>query len=103
MIQLNVTCYQKEQANMIASFLLENKLVISVNMMEVKRFEKKDGEVISLTAYKLIGKTKALLFDKIDKQLRELYPDNVPELYSVAIVNMDWEQTEQLVEDTEKV
>lgn len=50
-----------------------------------------------------MGKTKALLFNTIDELLKEKYKDNMPVIYSLPIVNMDWEQSKNLVNDVAKV
>ena len=50
-----------------------------------------------------MAQTKGLLFDKIDRRLRGLYKQNMPVLYSVPIVNMDWEQADLLKAQTAKI
>ena len=50
-----------------------------------------------------MGKTKALLFNTIDELLREKYPNNMPTLFSIPIVHMDWEQADELVKETAKI
>jgi len=62
-----------------------------------------EGIFITVEKTMIMGKTKSLLFNYIDANLRELYSDNMPVRYSVAIVNMDWEQSDRLISKTAKV
>ena len=62
-----------------------------------------NGSFRSIKKFMIIGKTKSLLFNYIDERLREKYPNNMPVLYSLAIVNMDWEQSDQLISNVAKV
>jgi hypothetical protein len=42
---------------------------------------------------------KAKVYEKLDdNESAEKYKDNIPVLYSVPIVNMDWEQSRILIE-----
>ena len=44
--------------------------------------------------------TRAVLYDRVNQRIRELYPYDMPILYAVPIVSMDWEQNEHLLKDT---
>jgi hypothetical protein len=56
-----------------------------------------------LPYFLILAKTKALLFNTVDQALIDKYPDNVPSIYSTPILNMDWDQTNDLRENTTKV
>ena len=51
----------------------------------------------------IIGKTKALLFNTINKELKEHFYQNMPMLYAVPIVYMDEELASTLRANTAKV
>ena len=95
----------KNQATEIADYLIEEKLILEAVIFNavIVREKSDDGRFNSVEKTMIIGKTKSLLFNYIDQKLRALYKDNMPVLYSVAIVNMDWEQSDLLISKTAKV
>ena len=105
MILAHITVSEKEQAKEIAKLLLEKNLIFSASISIKKIFTK--NKVTGLIEYNkqtlIEGKTKALLFRKINKVLREAYPKNMPIFYAVPIVYMDEEQTQLLRNQTAKV
>lgn len=104
MIQLSICSNDLSQVEEIAGMLLKEKLIVSVRIYsEMRLLELKNGEIEESKVYQMTGKTKALLFPAIDKRIRERYADNIPEIYSLAIVNMDWEQADALISETAKV
>ncbi len=105
MILLHVITGDSAQAIEIADFLVEEKLLLNPIIQEQSTGRKKmnNGGFESIPQVLLMGKTKALLFNTIDKKLREKYSDNMPILYSLPIVYMDWEQANELIEETTKI
>lgn len=105
MILIHVITPDSNQALEIADFLIREKLILNplIQKNKMGRSMTADGNFVSSPQTLLIGKTKALLFTTIDKRLREKYPDNMPILYALPIVYMDWEQTDELMKETEKV
>jgi uncharacterized protein involved in tolerance to divalent cations len=105
MILLHIVTKSKRQANEIADYLIEQKLILDAVILEKVGVREKaaDGGVITVKKIMIMGKTKSLLFPYIDKKLRAKYSDKMPVLYSVAIVNMDWEQANELISETAKV
>ena len=89
-------------ANDIVDFLVNNKLILDAVMMEKVTMRKKgnDNQLVSENKTLIMGKTKSLLFNLIDTKLRERYKDDMPILYSVPIVNMDWDQANELIKET---
>ena len=105
MVLIHIITKYPERAYEIADLLIEQKLLLDA-VIDDKVFvrEKHEcGEFRTDVRIRLMGRTKALLFDEIDKKLRETYPDDMPLLYSVPIVHMDWEQSDQLISNTAKV
>ena len=104
MIQLVIASESKEQLEEIAEYLLTNQLVISVDFhYDIKRIEFEKGKLKNYIIHYITGKTKSLLFSEIDTRLRHNYKDNIPEIFSHPIVNMDWELADKLKYDTEKI
>lgn len=104
MIALHLLSKSATQAEEIALFLLKEKLIVNAQIINnVTHLSTNKEEPDTTTAHLVIGKTKALLFQAIDDALRNIYKENLPEIYSLPIVNMDWEQSNYLRETTAKV
>jgi len=104
MILIHIVTDSKQQADEVSELLINEKLILSAFITEEIIHRKKVNDVV--TSFKnilLTGKTKALLFNSIDELLREKYPNNMPTLFSVPIVHMDWEQADELVKETAKI
>ncbi|MFM1874948.1 MAG: hypothetical protein RL266_685 [Bacteroidota bacterium] len=97
MIFLRIASTSEPKIERIAHLLLEEKLVIDVNIKRhIERAELVNGELKWSKIYLLTAKTKATLFDTIDKRLNKEFPNNLPEIYALPIVEMDWKQAENL-------
>lgn len=105
MIQLNIVCHSTDQADEIIKVLLQDHLAINVFKLEgiTPAVLQKNKVVYQPGRIMIIGQTKALLFNNIDQMIRKKYSKNMPLVYSLAIVNMDWEQADLLVQETIKV
>ena len=105
MILLHIITTEENQALEIADYLIEEKLILEAVVFEtvIVREKSKEGHFKSVKKIMIMGKTKSLLFNYIDEKLREKYSDKMPVLYSVAIVNMDWEQSNLLINKTAKI
>ncbi len=85
-------------------YLLQSRLVISIDFhKKIRRIEFENDEIKTRNIHFITGKTKSLLFNEIDCKLREKYSDNIPEIFSHPIVNMDWQLANKLKSDIEKV
>ena len=95
MILIHLLSADKEQLLDIAQLLQQEKLATDFSLHPpVLRFEM--GSNNSNHEFKLhliTCKTKALLFELIDKTIKARYDSNLPEIYSTPLVHMDWEQT----------
>ncbi len=105
MVLLHVITNDTNQTDEIVDQLITQKLLLSGITIEDVNVKKMghEGNIISEKQSLIMGTTKALLFNKIDAFLRDKYPDNVPTVYSIPIVNMDWEQADQLVKETKAI
>ena len=105
MVLLHIITNNRDQAIEIIDSLSENKLMLHGVIIEklTGRKKTKDGAYQDVEQILVIGQTKALLFNTIDELLREKYKQDMPVLYSVPIVNMDWEQSKELINETLKV
>ena len=97
MIFLRIVSTSEPKTERIAKILLEERLVLDVNIKRhIERAELVNGELKCSKIYLLTAKTKSTLFDVIDKRLNEEFPNNLPEIYALPIVEMDWKQAENL-------
>ncbi|MFC2123359.1 hypothetical protein ACFLU5_01000 [Bacteroidota bacterium] len=104
MIQLVIASQSEKQIEEISKFLLESHLVISIDYhKDIRREEFENGEIIRYNIHFITGKTKSLLFKEIDLRLRNMYKDNIPEIFSHPIINMDWELADKLKSQVEKI
>lgn len=104
MVLLHIVSKNNQQLTEIVDYLLEEKLILNAIIQENVVIRKNiDGEFKSEKRVMMIGKTKALLFNTIDTMLRQKFSSNMPVLYAVPIVAMDWEQADELVRETTKV
>lgn len=104
MIMINIASKDEQTIRSAAKILFTEKLVWDVNYKEkVKRLNWLDGEVKESTLFILTAKTKALLFSKIETDLKENFKQDLPELYSLPITLMEWSQAEELKNNTQKI
>jgi hypothetical protein len=104
MILLHIISEEEQQAIAIVDFLMEENLLLEAVCLEkvLVRRKNKEGRPESVTQTLIMGKTKALLFNTIAQMLRDKYQTNCPVIYSIPIVQMDWEQSKQLVNEVSK-
>ena len=104
MILLHISCNSSEQAYEIVDFLIDQKLMLDALVSDKMHFKQLNhGKKESLNQILIMGTTKALLFNKINQEIRGKYPTNMPLIYATPIIYMDSEQTQHLQEETEKV
>lgn len=105
MVLLHIITHDQKIATEICDYLVDRKLILNAVVMEQVHVRKLDSsnKLVSEPRILIMGKTKALLFDKIDRELREIYANQMPVLYSIPIVSMDWEQARELADETVKV
>lgn len=91
MISLQINTTDINQAKEIINFLMDEKLLYNPTFAEQQKFQKNDknGKLESSIQILIRGQTKALLFDKINHQLAQKYPEQPPLLYALPIVYMD--------------
>lgn len=104
MIQLVIASKSKEQLEEISEYLLSSHLVISIDFhYDIRRIELENGKMINYIIHFITGKTKSILFNEIDLRIRNKYTENIPEMYSHPITDMDWELSNRLKSETEMI
>lgn len=96
MILIRFITGNENQIEQIAKYLLQNQLVVNLNLKHpIKHLDLVNDEIHYSNKYILVGKTKSLLFNRIEKEIKELIDPNI-EIYSLPIVQMDEAQTMEL-------
>jgi uncharacterized protein involved in tolerance to divalent cations len=104
MIHLQIYSKEEKIIEKVAEILISKNLAIDLTVdRDVERLTVENGKIVYNKVYLLSAKTKSLLFQKIENTLRSVFMDNMPELYSLAVVQMDWKQANVLTESLEKV
>lgn len=105
MILAHIIVPDIEQTMDIIKVLIENDLIFNAGISTKNVYEKnkENGTLDHYEQTLIIGKTKAMLFSKINDVLKTKYPNNMPMLYAIPIVYMDEEQYDLLRHRTASV
>jgi len=105
MVLLHIVSNDENQANEIVDFLTKDKLILEAVILEKVKVRRRNAarELDTFNQIMIMAKTKALLFNHIADLLKKKYPSNMPSIYSLPIVNMDWDQVNELVKETAKI
>jgi uncharacterized protein involved in tolerance to divalent cations len=97
MIQLHIITNDPKMVKEIIELLLNNDLVVSITVKNtLSSYKSKSGQINTVMTNLLIGRTKASLFNTIEKLLFAKYGENIPEIYAMSIVNMDFTHLKKL-------
>ena len=97
MIQLHVITKNAEQIKEIVKLLINEKLIIGATVVNtVSNYQGEKDEIKTVLTNMLIGRTKAALFNTIEKLLQDKYGESIPAIYAMPIVGMDTKHTEKL-------
>jgi periplasmic divalent cation tolerance protein len=81
-----VTIDDSDRAEYIARILVEKRLTACVNILpRVRSIYSWKGEVCDESEKLMIMKTKGHLFERLQKEIRELHPYEVPEIIALNI------------------
>lgn len=85
-ILINTTCKDKEEAVNIANILLVKKLVSCVQMNNIESYYKWKGKVEISEEILLKIKSKSILFDKIEKVIKQNNSYETPQIIAMPII-----------------
>lgn len=99
MILLHISTTDKQQAEDISDFLLESKFVLDALIYEGQRkLRTETGAICTEVHFMVECRTRALLYDKISMELEKRFADSMLIIYSLPIVNTDWNKSIELVD-----
>ena len=98
MILAHIIVKERDQTMDIIKLLTQKDLIFSAVISTKKVYEKNinTGDLEQMEHTLIIGKTKALLFSKINTVLKENFPNSMPILYAIPIIYMDGELTDMV-------
>lgn len=97
MIFLRIVSSNELQIEQVALLLLAEKLVIDVNIKRhIERAQLVQGKLECTRVFLMTAKTRAALFTTIVKLINKEYKNQMPEVYALPIVEMDWNQADQI-------
>jgi len=105
MILTDIIAKNKKQALKIVDILMQKRLLLhaAISKKIIYHRHSETGQLIRKKQTLIIGKTKALLFNEINKELKNQFTENMPLLYAVPIVYMDEELATILRSNTAKI
>ena len=104
MIQLRLSHRNPETIEQIGEMLLMEQYVLEVTIIRgIECWNLVNNEVVKEKTNLLYAKTKALLFPHIERLIHKKHAGDMPILYSIPIVHMEWDQSEQLITDVKKI
>ena len=102
-IQVITTISDKPGAEKIANALIEKKLAACVQMLgPVKSIYRWKEKVETAKEFMCVIKTRKTLYKKVEKQIKEIHPYEVPEIIAVSIVKGSRDYLKWLSKETIK-
>lgn len=104
MILAYIISNSREEAETIAVDLLEKNLVYSVNLIpDIPSMRKENGKIVKLQRTIVLAKTKALLYPKIESEVKRVQTTGTAILFSIPISQMSQDLFDNIQEATLKV
>jgi len=104
MILTDIISSSKKEAEEIAIDLLEKKLVYSVNIIpEIPSMRWEKDEIISIQRTIVLAKTKALLYQLIEEEVKRVQTTGTAILFSMPITQMSQDLFDHIQENTLKL
>jgi periplasmic divalent cation tolerance protein len=89
------TCASREEADQLATEIVENRLAACVQISEINSTYTWEGEVAQEAEFKLVIKTRRELYEELEAWIREQHSYDVPEIILVPVETgsaeyLDW-------------
>ena len=100
-IEIRVNCPSQEVAEEISRSLLKRRLIAAANVLQdVRSSYRWKGTIERASEVLLKMKTRADLFDHVVRQARALHPYETPSITAIAIVNVNDDYRDWVLEET---
>ena len=104
MITLKIITPNSDSADKVAEYLLKEKLILEAVIQDkIRTKELINNQIITSSKVQISALTKALLFEKINSELKEKFSGLVFTIHSMPVVYMDWERQKELVQQVTNV
>lgn len=104
MILAYIISNSSDEAEQIATTLLEEKLVFSVNIIPgIKSMRTENGKIVTFQRTIVLAKTKALLYVEIEKEVKRLQTTGTAIVFSMPITQMSQDLFDNIQKSTLKV
>jgi len=98
-----VTCCSLEEAEMIGNLLVAKKLAACVNVIpEIKSIFFWEKKISKEKEVLLIAKTRKVLFDSIQREVKKLHSYDLPEIIALPVVMGSYEYLEWIKRETQE-
>ena len=89
------TCARREEANQLATQIVENRLAACVQISEISSYYTWEGEAVREAEFKLVIKTRLDLYEALERWIQEHHSYDVPEIILVPVETgsaeyLDW-------------
>ncbi|MEK6837682.1 MAG: divalent-cation tolerance protein CutA [Nanoarchaeota archaeon] len=101
MISVYITCKDIAEAKLIASHLLEKRLIACANIFPITSMFRWDGKVVDEPEVAVICKAKKETFEKIKEEVRQLHSYEIPCIVALPWHGSDEEYRKWVEEETE--
>lgn len=101
-ILINTTCKDKEEAIKIANILLEKELASCIQMNDIDSYYKWEGNIEIAREVLLKIKSRDILFDEIEKIIKENHSYETPQIIAIPIIKGSKEYFDWIDEVTTK-
>lgn len=99
MIFLRIVSKKESQLTEIAKMLLTEKLAMDITIKtSMTRITLQNDKLVNTPVFLLTAKTRGILFPMIDDYVKSTFSQQMPEVYSLPIIYMDWDQARTLVD-----
>ena len=85
MISVYITCKDMKEAKLIASHLLEKRLIACANIFPTTSMYRRQGKVVDETEIAMLCKARKDSFEKIKEEVKQLHSYEIP-----CIVALPW-------------
>ncbi len=97
MVFLRISHSSETTIEAIARLLLQENLVMDVNIKRnIDRVALQGDQLVTSRIFLLTAKSRSVMFPTVNKRISEAFAHDLPELYSLPIVHMDWDQAKLL-------
>ncbi|NAS12677.1 hypothetical protein [Poritiphilus flavus] len=102
MILLKILLDDRSEAEKAIRVLLDKNLIFDAFLYPAEHFSQTADKIKGDPKFMVEARTRALLFERLQQEIRQMYPDKRPPLFAVPKVYMDSEQTKNLKKKTMK-